>query len=76
MGRRIDPEIKKLILWRIETSVPNHFKLVIGDKGTFSKEELKRHVEKEDDIGLKIIDMELRFIKDLSSGEFSKSLAE
>ncbi len=73
---KIDPEIKKLILWRIDTSVPKHFKLVMGDKGTFNKEELKKHVEEEDDVGMKFVQMELNFIKALSSGEFTKALAD
>ena len=48
----------------------------MGSNGTFNKEELKRHVENEDEIGIEIIKMQLKFIKSLSTGEFSKSLAE
>lgn len=73
---KIDPDVKKLVLWRIETSVPEYFKLSVGGKGTFGKEELKQHVEKEDEIGRDIVKMQLQFIKALSSGEFSKVLAE
>ncbi len=76
MTGRLEPEVKKLVLWRIETGVPKHFKLSLGSSGTFSKEEMKRHVEDEDAIGLKIADIEMKFIKDLSSGEFSKVMAE
>lgn len=72
----MDPEIKKLVLWRIETGVPKYFKLSMGSKGTFDKEELKRHVENEDEIGMEIVNMQLKFIKALSTGEFSKALAE
>lgn len=75
-GDRMDPEIKKLILWRIDTSVPKHFKLVMGDKGALGKEDLKKHVEAEDEIGMKFVKMELNFIKALSSGEFTKTLAD
>lgn len=76
MIEKIDPDIKKLVIWRIDTSMPNHFKLVMGNKGSFTKEELKRHVEKGDEIGLKIVEMEMNFIKALSTGQFSKALAE
>ncbi len=76
MNGKIDPEIKKLILWRIETSVPKHFRLVMGGEGTFDKEELKKHVENEDPVGVKYVEMELKFIRALSSGEFTKLLAE
>lgn len=73
---KIDPEIKKLVIWRIETSLPQHLKLSIGGEGSFDKEELKNHVEKEDKIGREIVNMQLRFIKALSSGAFSRALAE
>ena len=73
---KIDPEIKKLVIWRIDTSVPQNFKLSIGNKGSFDKKELKEHVEKEDEIGLEIINMQLKFIKDLSSGKVSNVLAK
>ena len=76
MKGKMDPEIKRLVLWRIETGVPAHFKLVMGDKGMLGKEDLKRHVEKEDGIGVAYVDRELKFIKALSSGEFTKMLAE
>jgi len=72
---KIDNDVKKLVLWRIDT-IPSNFKLSIGSKGTFNKEELKEHVEKEDDIGQAIIKMQMQFIKDLSSGKISKALAE
>ncbi len=76
MSKKTDPEIKKLILWRIEAGVPKHFKLCMGGEGTFTKEEMKEHVETEDEVGREIIKMQLQFIKAISSGEFSKVLAE
>jgi len=74
MKGKIDPEIKNLILWRIDIGVPEHFKLVMEGKGEVDKKELKRHVEREDGIGLKYVEMELKFIKALSDGEFTKML--
>jgi hypothetical protein len=71
---KIDPEIKKLVIWRIETGLPENLRLSIGGKGTFNKEELKEHVEEEDEIGRHIVDMQMQFIKALSSGKFSKVL--
>ena len=75
-AKKLDKEIKELILWRLESNVPKHFKLSIGGKGAYSKEELKRHVEQEDEIGLAFVDMQLNFIKALASGKLSKVLAE
>ena len=74
--KKLDKEIKKLVLWRLEASVPEYFKLSVGGKGTFSKEELKKHVEQEDEIGLAFVEIQLNFIKSLTSGKFSKVLAE
>jgi len=74
--KKLDRELKELVLWRLEASVPDHFKLSVGGEGTFSKEELKMHVEQEDPIGLTFVNMQLDFIKALTSGKFSKVLAE
>jgi len=74
--KRLDKDIKELILLRLETSVPKHFKLSIGGRGTFSKEELRKSVEDEDEIGLIFVKMQLNFIKALTSGKLSKVLAE
>ena len=73
---KLDKEIKELVLWRLEASVPEYFKLSVGGKGAFTKEELKKHIEQEDEIGLTFVDMQLNFIKALTSGKFSKVMAE
>ena len=75
MSEKISAELKKIVLWRLETIPPN-FKLSIGNEGTFTKEELKQHVQKEDQIGVAFAKMQLNFMKALASGEFSKTLAE
>ena len=72
----MDKNVKELVLWRLETSVPENFKLSIGNKGSFSKNELKKHVEAEDEVGVAFADMQLNFVKALVSGEFSRKLAE
>jgi len=75
MSEKISEELKKIVLWRLET-IPSHFKLSVGNQGTFTKEELKQHVEKGDPIGVVFAHMQLNFMKALASGEFSKRLAE
>ncbi len=75
MNEKISVELKKIVLWRLETIPPN-FKLSIGNEGTFTKAELKQHIEKEDNIGILFANMQLKFMKALASGEFSKALAE
>ncbi len=75
MNQKISEELKKIVLWRLETIPPN-YKLSVGNKGTFTKEELKQHVEKGDDVGMMFANIQLNFMKALASGEFSKALAE
>lgn len=75
MNEKIAEELKKIVLWRLETIPPN-FKLFVGNKGAFTKEELKEHVEKEDEVGVMFATMQLNFMKALANGEFSKALAE
>jgi len=72
----MDKLVKELVLWRLETAVPGNFKLSIGSKGSFDKEELRKHVEAEDEVGVTFANMQLNFIKALASGEFSRKLAE
>jgi hypothetical protein len=75
MSEKIAEELKKIVLWRLET-IPSNFKLSVGNEGSFTKEELKKHIEKEDDIGVLFAKMQLNFMKALASGQFSKTLAE
>lgn len=71
----ISKELKKIVLWRLET-VPPNFKLAIGTIGSFTKEELKQHVEQGDEVGRLFANMQLNFMKAIASGAFSKALAE
>ena len=73
MNVKISEELKKIVLWRLETIPPN-YKLSVGNEGTFTKDELKQHVEKGDEIGVMFANMQLNFMKALASGEFSKAL--
>jgi hypothetical protein len=73
---KLDKDIKELVLWRLETSIPANCKLSIGGTGAYTKHELREHVEAEDEIGRSFVDMQLKFIRAVASGEFSKALAE
>ena len=73
MNKKLDRDIKELVLWRLDTSIPNNLKMAWG-KGSYTKEELINHVEQEDEIGLHIVNLEMNFIKDLASGKISKFL--
>ena len=65
--------LKQIVLMKIAT-MPKNYKLFIEGEGSFNKVQIAEHVNKIDDIGKKILDMELRFIKALSRGEVTKTL--
>jgi len=66
-------ELKELILARIEV-MPSNLKLSIGNFGTFTKQELMEHVKKGDEEGKQIMQMQINFIKALTSGRFIETL--
>jgi len=66
-------EIKELVIARLDI-MPSNYKLSIGGKGTFTKEDLIRHVKADDSIGNQIVEMQLHFIKALTSGQFIQTI--
>ncbi|MBI4453454.1 hypothetical protein HY636_02315 [Candidatus Woesearchaeota archaeon] len=64
---KIPQEIKELVIIRLET-LPSDKKISIGSFGEFSKEELVEHVKKDDEIGKKLVEVELEFLRALKEG--------
>jgi len=62
-----DEEIRKLVVERLKT-FPSGKKISIGSEGNFSKEELINHVESEDRVGRKIIEIQLTYLQSLKEG--------
>lgn len=63
----MEEDIKKLVIARIK-SLPEGTGVSIGSSGNFSKEDMIQHVEKNDEIGRKIIEIELNFLQKLKEG--------
>ena len=76
MPKRIKKELKKIILWKLDVEVPSNFKLSIGKEGTFTKEELKERIIRDDKIGRLYVEMQLNFMRSLAKGEFSSMLVK
>lgn len=76
MKDKIAKELKELVLWKLETTIPVNMKLSVGNKGSFTKDELKDHVKKEDEVGVMFANMQLNFMKALASGQFSQTLVQ
>ena len=64
---KISEDIKQLVILRLET-LPSDKKISIGSYGDFRKEELIVHVEKEDEIGKKMVEIEIGFLRALKKG--------
>lgn len=62
-----EQEIKQLVVERLKT-LPEGTGMSIGSMGDFNKQELISHVEQGDDIGQKIIEVELNFLRGLKNG--------
>ena len=65
----ISDDIRNLVIARLD-SLPSDKKISIGSKGEFSKDELIEHVKKGDDIGRKIVEVELEFLRAMKEGRF------
>ncbi len=68
MSDKISKQIKELVLARLEV-MPNTMKVSIGSYGAFSKNDLKGHVEKEDEIGKKVIEVQMAFLRAIKEGK-------
>lgn len=62
-----EEEIKELVIARLQ-SMPEEQKVSIGSYGEFDKYQLMEHVKKDDQIGKKIIDIQLHFLRALKKG--------
>jgi len=74
ISEKLKKELKELVLWRLDTEGPSHFKLSVGNMGTFTKDELKKHVDDWDEIGALFVEMQLDFMKATARGEVSEIL--
>jgi len=70
----ITETMKKLAIARIEAQVPSNLRLSIGSYGRMSKEEMIEHINKLDEIGRKIVESQLRFLRAQASGHLTKEL--
>jgi len=62
----VNEDIKKLVMIRLQSMPPN-LKLS-GKYGTFTREELIERVQKEDEVGKFIIEMQLKYLRSFKKG--------
>lgn len=66
-SEKIPEDLKELVIYRLDI-IPADKKISIGSAGEFSKSELIEHVKKGDEIGQKIVEVELTFLRALKEG--------
>jgi hypothetical protein len=69
-----DQEIRNLVIERLK-SISDESSLMIGGDKKLTKSEMIESVKNNDQIGKKIIDMQMTYLRDLASGEFMKNIA-
>ena len=60
-------KIIRLVTARLEV-LPTDVKLAIVGFGTYDKHQLIKHVQKDDEIGQKIVEIEIEYLKSLKKG--------
>ncbi len=65
----IEQEIKNLVIARLKT-LPEDKSVSVGSEGDFTKDELIQHVEDNDEIGKKVIEVEMNFLHAIKEGLF------
>ena len=63
----ISEDLKNLVIERLDV-LPSDKKISIGSVGEFTKDELIEHVKQGDEIGQKIVEIELSFLRALKEG--------
>ena len=67
MNEEITEEIKELVIARLD-AIPSNKKISIGNYGEFTKEELIDGVRSGSEVGKKIIEVELEFLRAFKQG--------
>lgn len=62
-----DKEIRQLVLERLK-SFPSGKKVSIGSDGDFTKEQLIKHVNEQDKVGQKIVEIQLAYLQSFKKG--------
>ena len=63
---RIDGDLKNLVIERIKAS-SSDIKISIGTS-EYSKEEMLKNVEEENEIGREIVDIQIEYLRDMADG--------
>ncbi|MEK7170138.1 MAG: hypothetical protein AAB767_02530 [Patescibacteria group bacterium] len=65
----VEKEIIDLVVARLQ-NLPSNKEISIGSSGEFTKDQLIEHVRKADDVGRKMIAIEMDFLRSMKEGIF------
>lgn len=65
----LNKDMKELVKARLSV-LPKNVSVSIGQEGVFNRDELIEHVDKEDDVGQKVTQVEMEFLQAIKKGEF------
>lgn len=68
-----DDEIRNLVVERL-SSISDESSLMIGGEIKLSKSDMIKSVKNGNDIGKKIIDMQMTYLRDLASGKLMENI--
>lgn len=66
---KIDEGLKRVVIARLEV-FPSDKSISIGSMGELTKQEMIENVEKETDVGEKIVEIQLNYLRSLKEGIF------
>jgi len=69
----MDQDLKNMVIGRLST-IPEGMEISVGSFGSFKKDDLIKNVKDETEVGKKMVDIELTYMKDLISGKLYKNL--
>lgn len=60
-------QVKKLVIARLD-SLPSNVNISVGSEGSFNKQQLIEQIESDTEIGKKMIEIELEYLRKLKEG--------
>lgn len=60
-------QVKKLVIARLD-SLPSNVRISVGSEGSFNKQQLIEQVKSDTEIGEKMIEIELEYLRKLKEG--------
>lgn len=72
--QEISEDVKELVIARLEVLLPDKKFSIGSNEKEFTRDELIESVKNEDEIGQKVIDLELTFLRALKDGTLLKEI--